>query len=76
MAGKDQRIEDGLGSARLDGFVAGAVRIAVVWSGLLPKAYTLGDIVQEPSFVVGRSVVSQRLAESRSRESVRQRRMA
>ena len=57
VAGKDQRIEDGFGSARLDGFVR--VAIAVVGSGLFPKAYTLGDIVQESSFVVGGSVIPQ-----------------
>src|SRR5207249_10953272 len=51
MAGKDQRIEDGFGSARLNGFIRAVLTIAVVWFGLFPKAYTLGDIVQESSFV-------------------------
>jgi len=55
VAGKDQRIEDGFGTARLDGFVR--VTIAVVGSGLFPKADTPGDIVQESSFLVGRSLI-------------------
>jgi hypothetical protein len=76
MVGKDQSIEDGFGSARLGGFISAAVTIAVVRSGLSPEAYTLGDIVQESPFVVGRSVISQRLAEDGAREGVRQRRMA
>jgi hypothetical protein len=74
VAGEDQRIEDGFGSARLDGFIR--VTIAGVGSGLFPEAYTLGHIVQESSFVGGRSVVRQRLTEGRAGEGVRQRRMA
>ena len=73
MGGQDQRIEDGFGSARLDGFVG--VMIAVVGSGLFPKAYTRGDIVQESAFGVGRSVIRP-LTEGRAGKGVRQRRMA
>ena len=73
-AGQDQRIEDGFGSARLDGFVG--VTIAVVGSGLFPKAYTRGDVVQESSFVVGGRVIPQPLTESRAGEGVRYRRVA
>ncbi|PYP42090.1 MAG: hypothetical protein DMD43_04205 [Gemmatimonadetes bacterium] len=76
MVGKDQRIEDGFGSARLSGFLSAAVAIAVVWSSLFPKAYPLGDVVQESPFVRERSVISQRLTEGGAREGVRQHRMA
>jgi len=48
MAGKDQGIEDGFGSAGLGGLIS---RLAVIWSDLFPKAYTLPDVIKKPLFV-------------------------
>ena len=55
IAGEDQGVENGFGTARLDRFVHAAIRVAVERRDFLPKAHALGDIVQKSAFVHGRS---------------------
>src|SRR4029077_9770947 len=64
VGGQDQSVEDGLGAARFDGLVRAAVRVTVERSDLVPKADTLGDIVEEPAFVGGGSFFGKRVTES------------
>src|SRR6266436_4458650 len=76
VAGKDQRIENGFRPARFDSLVRAAVRVAIERGDFLPKAYALGDIVQQSTFVEGRSIFGKFLTKRRSGERVRQRRVA
>ena len=58
---KDQRVENGFGSARLGCFICAAAAIRVVRSDLFPKPHPLRHIIEEFPFAAGRGVLTQRL---------------
>src|SRR2546428_12879925 len=67
---KDQSIQDGFGSTGLDGFIAFVVMIAVVRSDLLPKTYTLADVVKKSAFALRPSVAREWLTQGSARQRV------
>src|SRR5439155_8556519 len=75
MVRKDQGIENGFGSARLEGFLRVAAMVAVIGSNRFPKPYTLRDVVQQSEFAVRVIVCSEWLAKRSPRESEGERRM-
>jgi hypothetical protein len=69
VAGKDQRVENGLGPTGLSGFMIISL-VAVVRPNILPKPYPLRDILDQSAFIDGRTLLGERGAEGRPRESV------